>query len=277
MTQASIPNSPHSPEVLDPQARDFYIHTFSVLGEAGIPFLLGGAYAFAQYTGIERHTRDLDIFVRPADAAGTLAALRQAGYETSLTFPHWLGKAHCGADYVDVIFNSGNGVCPVDEDWFSHAEKADVFGIPVQLMPAEEMIWQKSMILERERYDGADVAHILRARAERLDWSRLLNRFGPNWRVLLSHLILFGFIYPSERHRLPQPVLQGLLDQLHREQHGPASQERVCRGTILSREQYLMDITHWGYGDARVVAGHMQAHEVSQWTDAIERRPGPGR
>ena len=53
--------------------------------------------------------------------------------------------------------------------------------------------------MERERYDGADIAHLLRARADQLAWRRLLRRFGPHWRVLLGHLVLFGFVYPGER------------------------------------------------------------------------------
>jgi hypothetical protein len=32
-----------------------------------IPFLVGGAYAFERYTGIVRHTKDLDIFIRKND------------------------------------------------------------------------------------------------------------------------------------------------------------------------------------------------------------------
>jgi hypothetical protein len=58
----------------------------------------------------------------------------------------------------------------------------------------EETIWSKAFVMERERYDGADIAHLLRASAERLDWHRLLERFDAHWPVLLSHLILFGFI-----------------------------------------------------------------------------------
>jgi len=48
--------------------------------------------------------------------------------------------------------------------------------------------------MERERYDGADIAHILRARAADLDWERLLERFAGHWHVLLSHLILFEYL-----------------------------------------------------------------------------------
>ncbi len=264
------PTAVHAEGVLDPASREFYIHTLRLLQDARLDFLLGGAYAFAQYTGIERHTKDLDIFVRPSDAQRTLEVLARAGYETELTFSHWLGKAHCGHDFVDVIFSSGNGACPVDDSWFPHAEQSDVFGVPVLLMPPEEMIWQKALILERERYDGADVAHVLHCRAEHLDWTRLLTRFEAHWRVLLSHLILFGFIYPSERDRIPAAVLQGLLERLRQEQDSAAPVEKICRGTILSRQQYLTDVLAWGYSDARVANGHMNHQEVQQWTAAIE-------
>ncbi len=34
----------------------------------------------------------------------------------------------------------------------------------------------------------------IRAAAESLDWTRLVARFGDNWRVLPVHLLLFGFV-----------------------------------------------------------------------------------
>lgn len=93
---------------LAPETQDFYIRTLGTLNASGVPFLLGGAYAFARYTGIERHTKDLDVFTRPGDAPRLLAALQDAGYETEVSFPHWLGKAHHGEDFVDVIYGSAN-------------------------------------------------------------------------------------------------------------------------------------------------------------------------
>src|SRR5206468_1316705 len=97
-----------------------------------------------------------------------------------------------------VIFSSGNGVAKVDDEWFEHATAGRFLGEDIQLCPPEEMIWSKGFLLERERCDAADVIHLIHARGPRLDWERLLRRFGPHWRVLLSHLILFGFVYPGE-------------------------------------------------------------------------------
>jgi len=183
--------------------REFYLRAMRRLDEAGLEFLVGGAYAYERYTGIARHTKDFDIFVHPRDVEGVLAALGAAGCETDLPFPHWLGKARCGEDFVDVIFSSGNGVAAVDDDWFRYSVEDEVFGRPVRLIPAEEMIWSKAFIMERERFDGGDVAHILRASAERIDWTRLVSRFGP-LRVLTGGmataavgLLLFSTVGPD--------------------------------------------------------------------------------
>jgi hypothetical protein len=264
------PQRPAAPEeTLSPEALDFYRRSMGLLQTAGVPFLVGGAYAFARYTGIVRHTKDFDVFVHPRDIEHALDAFAQAGYTTDFKFPHWLGKAFQGDDFVDVIFSSGNGVARVDEPWFQHAVADEVLGVPVQLIPAEEMIWSKSFIMERERYDGADVAHILHARSEELNWERLLERFGDHWQVLLTHLFLFGYIYPGESDRIPQPVLSHLLERVGSDDLQGASTVRLCRGTILSRSQYLVDIEERGYRDARLAPiGAMSAEDIAHWTAA---------
>jgi len=255
---------------LPQETLDFYRRSMTTLDAAGVPFLVGGAYAFERYTGIARHTKDFDIFVHPRDVDRVLSSLAADGCETDVPFPHWLGKARCGENFVDVIFSSGNGVAAVDDDWFRHSVEARVFEHPVRLIPPEEMIWSKAFIMERERFDGADVTHILRASAERIDWPRLVARFGDYWRVLMTHLVMFGFIYPGERHRIPPGVLSELSTRLQRELGAPESDERVCRGTILSRAQYLVDVERWGYADPRLAPhGNMTEREAEIWTAGI--------
>jgi hypothetical protein len=255
---------------LDPVSRDFYQSAMRYLQQANIPFLVGGAYSFARYTGLERHTKDFDIFVRPEDCERVLAVLLKAGYTVERTFPHWLGKAFSGDNCIDVIFGSGNGVALVDDGWFEHAAPARVFDTDVLLCPVEETIWSKSFVMERERFDGADVAHLIRGSGRQMDWQRLIDRFGRHWRVLLSHLVLFGFIYPSECPIVPTWVMDELVRRLNEEQNQPAPRhERICQGTLLSRAQYLVDVEHWGYQDARLTQGTMSAADVDLWTDAI--------
>jgi hypothetical protein len=255
--------------MLDPVSRDFYQSAIHYLQQAAIPFLVGGAYSFARHTGLERHTKDFDIFVRPEDHGRVLQTLAAAGYSVELTFPHWLGKAYSGDNCIDVIFGSGNGVARVDDDWFVHAVEGRVLDILVLLCPVEETIWSKAFVMERERFDGADIAHLIRGSGRDMDWRRLLDRFGPHWRVLLSHLVMFGFIYPSHRDTIPAWVLDELMNRLRGETVTPPPQQRVCQGTMISRAQYLVDIEHWGYEDVRIIDGHMEQADIETWTDAI--------
>src|SRR5436853_1461407 len=202
---------------LDRPSLEFYQHAMRLMNEGNLPFLVGGAYAFARYTGIERHTKDFDVFIRREDFDRACKLFEAAGYRAELTFPHWIGKAYKGDDFVDLIFSAGNAVATVDELWFQHAVPGRVFEMDVQLIPAEEMIWSKGLIMERERYDGGDVAHVIRALGPTLDWRRLIDRYGRLWRALYAHLILFGFIYPSERDAIPQWVMQELGQRLTNE------------------------------------------------------------
>ena len=54
-----------------------------VLEEAGVPFLVGGAYAYAHYTGVYRDTKDLDLFLRPVDTGRAMSILDADGWSTS--------------------------------------------------------------------------------------------------------------------------------------------------------------------------------------------------
>jgi hypothetical protein len=257
---------------LTPQTIAFYQAAMRTLRDAGQRFLVGGAYAFGPYTGIERHTKDLDLFVHPAEVGAVLDALAAAGYQCELTFPHWLGKAFKGDDFVDLIFSSGSGVAVVDDAWFAHAVPAAVFDTDVRLIPAEEMIWSKAFVMERERFDGNDVLHLLRARAADLDWRRLLDRFGAHWRVLMAHLVLFGFVYPAERGGVPPEVMAELLGRVLAEMSQAPPADRVCQGTLLSRSQYLADIGRWGYRDVRLAPQiRMRADDVERWTRGIAK------
>lgn len=129
----------------------------------------------------------------------------------------------------------------------------------------------KAYIMERERFDGADIAHILRCCAADIDWPHLVRRFGPDWRVLLSHLVLFGYIYPGERTLVPAAVMEELITRL-RSEATTVGPERLCRGTLLSRQQYLVDVQEWGFRDARLQERvQMSDDDIAQWTDAIEK------
>jgi hypothetical protein len=254
------------------EACEFYRNVLDILRESKIDILIGGAFAHEHFTGISRDTKDLDIFLRERDLDPALTRLGASGYRPEVKFSHWLGKVHdTGSErFVDIIFNSGNGLCKVDDRWFDNSPSGFVFDRPVRFCPPEETLWQKSFIMERERYDGADIAHLLRAQADNLDWQRLLERFGSHWRVLLSYLTLYGYIYPTERSKIPDWVLQELLERSSREIGPDAPGPSVCAGTFLSRSQFQIDVESWGYRDARV-PNMMTPDQVKEWTQAADK------
>jgi hypothetical protein len=238
---------------IEPEFREFYRKAITTVQGAGIPLLVGGSFAFEFYTGISRYTKDLDLFVKATDADRVLEVFSSAGYNTEVTAPHWLAKACAGGIFVDIIFGEANGAIGVDGEWFEHAVPHKILGLDVGLCPVEETIRSKAFVMDRDRYDGADIAHLIRARGEKLDWDRLLRRFGAYWQILLNHLLLFTFIYPSETDRIPRRIMQELIRRLGIELKNLPLRERICRGTLVSMTQYRTDIVRWGYRDAREV------------------------
>lgn len=276
--------APSLDKEIEPAVAAFYRQVLHALNDAGIPFLVGGAFAHACHTGIRRSTKDLDLFIRRQDFERIAALAKSRGWQAELAYPHWLAKVY-GADgeFIDLIFNSGNGLTPVDDGWFDDHYRTEVLGVDVGIANVEDVLMSKAFLMERERYDGGDVAHLLQTNAEALEWPRMVERFGTHWRVLLAHLTLFGYIYPDERHRIPTWVMALLLERLEDEMRrppAPSGAGPVCAGTLLSREQYLHDVERLGYSDARLTeASTMTQGDVEAWTRAIPSKqgePGPG-
>jgi hypothetical protein len=60
--------------------------------------------------------------------------------------------------------------------------------------------------------------------------------------------------------------------RLSQEVHSPDSKDEICYGTILSRQQYLVDVDQRGYKDARLKPlGTMTAEEIAHWTAGIDQ------
>ena len=238
------------------EAERFYADALRALVRGRVPFMIGGAYALRVYAGIVRHTKDLDVFCTRRDHARVVRTLAKSGERVHREDPTWIVKVFRGDLFIDVIYSSGNGICAVDQLWFEHARSARLLGSRVRLIPPEEMIWSKAFVQDRYRFDGADIAHIIRRQGRTLDWQRLLDRMGPEWEVLLAHLVNFRFAYPSEREAVPAWLLHELLSRLEHSQSevdrapglAPAA---VCRGTLFTPHDYVPDVTAWGYADAR--------------------------
>jgi hypothetical protein len=259
-----------------------YREALRQLNDAQAPYLVGGTYAYHAHTRIHRPTKDLDLFVKESDRDRILEILHEAGWETTVEVPHWLAKARRGETFIDVIHSSGNGIASVDDLWFTHSVPAQVLGAPTRLVPVEEMLWSKAFVMEKYRFDGADVAHLLLMQGERINWDRLLWRFGRHWRVLLGHLLFFGFIYPEKRRLVPDALIETLLVLLRSEggesaaatANASAAGQPSCRGTLLSRKQYRVDVEVWGFRDARLDPDvRMTERDIAEWTLATPGEP----
>jgi hypothetical protein len=225
-----------------------------VLQEQGVDVLVGGAYAMFHYTRLFRWTKDIDLFLTRADEPRARQVLTEAGFRTEVRDPVWLSKAFWGEIYVDLIYSSGNGIADVDSDWLRYAPTGEAVGLQARMVPPEEMIWSKGFVQERDRWDGADVSHLLRACGPTLDWDRLLRRYGSHWEILLAHLTLFSYSYPHDREHIPVWVRRELLRRAGRRRSEPDDGgAKICRGTLLSRTQYTHDVGLWGYQDGRTL------------------------
>ncbi|HEX3244800.1 MAG TPA: hypothetical protein VHX16_05295 [Chloroflexota bacterium] len=230
-------------------AASFYARAIDLILDAGCRFLVGGTYALRAYTGIQRPTKDLDLFCLESEYPGILARLAASGYRTEVTNPSWIAKIFHGDRYIDLIFSSGNGVCDVDDSWFQFAPLGRVLNRFVPLVPPEEMIWSKAFIQERERFDGADVLHLIHCQHDRLDWQRLLDRFDPHWEVFLAHLLNYRFVYPADVDAIPTEVMDDLLSRASQFTPSLARARNSCRGDLLSSSQYDVDFSEWGYDE----------------------------
>ncbi|MBP2308253.1 hypothetical protein GBZ48_29560 [Azospirillum melinis] len=231
------------------EAEAFYTESLKLLIQSDIPFLLGGTYAISAYTGITRPTKDIDIFCRGGDFPRILSHFQDHGFETEIEDERWIGKVKHGELFFDVIFNSAVAINPVTDRWFKEEHRAVICGSDVPLVAPTEMIFSKSFVQMRHKYDGPDVAHMILKQHDRIDWKRLLAHMEQHWEVLLIHLLNFRFIYPTERDRVPDWLVAELLERMQERAKLPVAQTRICRGRLFSREDYLIDVTEWGFAD----------------------------
>lgn len=230
------------------QARAFYEEALEGLQESGANFMMGGGFALFQYTGIERDMKDLDVFCKPSEYPKIMKHFAGKGFQTELTDVRWLAKVFDGPHYIDIIFDTVNNICTVDDSWYDHATEAPFGDVTVKVIPPEELVWCKLYVQNRERYDGSDINHVFLKWGKKLNWKRLLFRMDPHWHLLLSQILQFQFVYPSEYHEIiPRWLFEELMARAHEQYDLPSATEKVCRGPIIDQTQYMVDIKEWDY------------------------------
>ena len=234
------------------EERELYKRALTALNAAGIPYVVAGAYAIHAHTGIYRQTKDLDIFVEPEQVVAAMQALRDIGLTARLEQPHWLAKAIDGRRrFVDIIFGMGNGMSLIDRDWYAYSRPAILAATPVRIAPVEELIWHRLFISERHRQDTADILHLIASVGTTINWRRLIDKTGEHWALLLAHVLVFEYVYPELLVGVPGWVMDELLDRAREARGRERTDERITRGTLISRFSFTIDVHEWGFRDLR--------------------------
>jgi len=234
--------------------REIYKRALAALNEAGVPYVVAGAYAIYEHTGIYRQTKDLDLFCEPRAVIPAMEALKAAGFRTRLEQSHWLAKALDDPYFVDVIYGMGNGLALIDEDWYRHSKPAILAATQVRVAPPEELIWHRLFISERHRQDMADISHLILTMGHVMDWNRLVAKTGEHWPLLLAQVQTFRYVYPGYHSQVPRWVLRELLERASRDALVEPESDRehdTTRGTLISRFSFAIDVNEWGFRDLR--------------------------
>ncbi len=234
----------HEPD-FPPEQRALFCDVLRHLNGARLPYVVSGAFALQQHTGIWRNTKDLDLFLPPDVVPQALEHLKEQGFETEIRDPVWLAKAHRAGYFVDLITGMSNAIITVDQSWIDRGSPAEVLGVPSRVLAPEELIASKLFVNFRERFDGADVVHIIFGSRGKLDWQRLRQLVGEHWEILLWELVLFHYVYPAKSDYIPREVWDDLLSRLRHDLAHP-SREAAFRGSLLDEKMFAIDVQEWG-------------------------------
>src|SRR5262252_3345221 len=243
-----LPVSSSAEPDFHPDQRQFYQEVLRLLMAHKVPFAVSGAFALHQHTGIWRTTKDLDLFLTAETMPGALDLLRQVGMECEICDPVWLAKTRRGEHFVDLITGMSNAALKVTDSWIERAKPAVVVDVETRVLAAEELLASKLFVVRRERFDGADIAHIVYGAHGKLDWNRIMDLAGAHWEMLLWSLLLFRYAYPAQSHYVPLAVWADLLNRLATELKNPSPSARF-RGSLVDDKMFAIDVSEWGLDD----------------------------
>ena len=251
----------------DIQEREFYREVLLILHSADMPFAVGGAFAIHRHTGIWRSTKDLDLLLVSSSVPAALERLHAAGFDVWIEDPSWLAKVSRGGYFVDLITGMGNAGLFVEQSWLARSIPDSIFGVPCNILRAEELIASKLFVTRRERFDGADIVHLIRRCGANLDWDRLLQILHPHWELLYWALVLFAYVYPAYTSLVPERIWSDLTRRFinhisHPQKHDP------FRGSLIDPYMFAIDVNEWGERDlyreyARRHLKTLQQHEFT--------------
>ena len=234
-----------------------------VLNRCRVPYVVSGAFALQVHTGIWRTTKDLDLFMTPEDIPAALRCLSRQGFRCQVKDTVWLHKAHRNGYFIDLITGMSNAVITVDRSWIENSRPAMILDVRARVLAAEELLASKLFVVRRERFDGADIAHIIFASRGTLNWERVLVLVGEHWEILLFALVLYRYVYPAHSQFVPPWVWQLLLVRFSNEltNRNPSAK---FRGSLVDDKMFAIDVAEWGMenvldvhrAEVRAASGH---------------------
>ncbi len=240
-----VPETSSAPLVLPQEQRDLFHEVLTLVERHGISYAVAGAFALQQHTGICRDTKDLDLFLTADDAIRAIEYLREDGFYCEVFDPVWLFKVHRDEFFVDLITGMSNATLVVDNSWIDRATPAVIHDVKTRVLAAEELLASKLFVARRERFDGADVAHIIYGTKGKIDWQRVLQLSGEHWEVLLWALVLFRYAYPAHTNYVPADLWHDLLSRFQDAVSHPNPSARF-RGSLIDDKVFAIDVNEWG-------------------------------
>ncbi len=235
--------------VFAPRQQALFREVLTLMNQRRIPYVVSGAFALQQHTGIWRDTKDLDLFLPSEHAPAALQALRDDKFEVEVSDPVWLAKARRDGFFVDLITGMSNAVITVDQSWIDRGSEAMVLGVPTRVLAAEELVASKLFVTRRERFDGADIAHVYYRAGERMDWQRVLDLAGEHWEVLFWSLVLFHYAYPGATDKVPRAIWDGLFERFQRSFEPGGAPDTRFRGSLIDEKMFAIDVNEWELED----------------------------
>jgi len=242
--EPELPVTSSMPNDIPEEQGALFREVLLLLEKRGFPYAVSGAFALRRHTGICRFTKDLDLFMTARTSRKVLPYLRKHGFECELTDPVWLAKVHKGDFFVDLITGMSNAVIVVEDSWIEHAGPAVVHGVKTRVLAPEELVASKIFVAKRERFDGADIAHVIYGTRGTFDWDRELKLVGEHWEMLLWSLLLFRYVYPAQTHYVPAMVWGELLQRLQHRIASPDSKAKF-RGSLVDEKMFAIDVNEW--------------------------------
>jgi Nucleotidyl transferase of unknown function (DUF2204) len=239
-----LPVSSSRPPIFCSDQEALFREVMELMIRNKVQCVVSGAFALHEHTGIWRDTKDLDLFMPAQEVGKALKLLEQDGFETEVLDPVWLAKARRGDYFVDLITGMSNGVVRVDYSWIKRASRAHVFGTLIRVLAPEELIASKVFVTRRERFDGADICHIIYGAKGRFDWHHLFRLIGEHWEMLLWCLVLYQYVYPAYSEYVPREIWDELLNRLKVELQHP-NKHLQFRGSLIDENMFAIDVEEW--------------------------------